>query len=195
MAAPYYETLTQMYEHELDPVKGWWDERQLTFNAPPYETGGTFQTVYAGMVGHIDATTSAFRLGLPDSGGLAMPLFARANSADNDVRRIEGNIAGQASAYTSGNASTLFIGLPLLVATGGYELGSTEFDSTGTYTPNTVLTSDLDDGELTTHTLLTEDLADRMGCGVVSQGVKANKHGINMLYFWACPVWPENTAY
>jgi hypothetical protein len=181
-----------MYEHELDPVKGWWDERQLTYNAPPYETGGTFQTVLAGQCGHIDATSGAFRLGLPDSAGVCMPLFARANSADNDVRRVEGNISGQASSYDGSNPESLFIGLPLLVATGGYELGTTEFASGTTFAINDILSSDLDNGELDSLTVggLNEDLADRMGCGIVSQGVKANKHGINMLYFWACPVWP-----
>lgn len=198
----YYETLTQMYATQLDPVKGWWDERQLTFIAPSEDDGGGgIKSVSAGMVGYLD-TNGFFIKGLPDAVNV-MPLFARANTADNDVRRIEGNISGQASSYDGTNPESLFVGLPCLVATGGYELGTTEFLSTSTYTPNVILSSDVNGDGAAAGIMAPigdvgggggDSLKERMGCGIVSQGVKANKHGINMLYFWACPIWLDILA-
>lgn len=110
-------TPAQMFDHELNPTKGWpspyaVDKVKVIAAGEP--------TIHAGCVVHIDPATDMFKLGLPYTGGdvfCPMPIFAFPNSTDFDVSSDVGNISG---GHLVG-----------LVATGAYELESTEFIGVG----------------------------------------------------------------
>lgn len=110
-------TPAQMFDHELNAVKGW----PSPYAVDKVKTIATGEpTIYAGRVVHIDATLDQFKLGCPyDSGDTyaPMPIFAWPNSTDFDVSSDVGNISG---GHLVG-----------LVAVGAYELETTEFVGVG----------------------------------------------------------------
>jgi hypothetical protein len=111
-------TPAQMFDHELNAVKGW-PSPYAVDKVKPIAAGE--QTIFAGSVVYIDPLTDTFKLGLPYTGGAdafcPMPIFAFPNSTDYDVLSDVGNIAG-------GN-------LVGLVAVGAYELETTQFVGLG----------------------------------------------------------------
>jgi hypothetical protein len=125
-----YQTLTQMTTNMLDPVRGWWDERQLSRVCPVSASAEDLPKIVAGMVGYLNADNH-FAAG----GGLGsrnkMPLFARGGAFDNDAIRIEGNMASQRGSNTQGTPAAVGaakdVGISCLVGTGAYELGTTAF--------------------------------------------------------------------
>ena len=151
-------TPSQMYDHELNPIKGWPSPYAVDF-AAEYATGVT--GVQAGMVCSLDSTG---KFVLAAASG-AMPIFIFQNQADFDVSSDVGNISG-------GVASGL-------VGVGAYELQSTEFDA-DTYAPNDPLRSGVD-GKLEKGTLYTDDIV-----GIVSAGQTDSEHDatIKLLSFW-----------
>jgi hypothetical protein len=115
----------------------------------------------------------------------AMPLWAINGTPDYDVRRDEWNIGG-------GKVNCF-------VATGGFELFTTAFDTTEgvTYAPNTKLvpgTSTLS-GKVTAASATVAGYAAQLLCGVVSRGIKKDTvHGTrNVLYFWPILQFPVTT--
>jgi hypothetical protein len=125
-------TPAQMFDHELNPCKGW-PSPYAVDKVKPIAAGEP--VIRSGRVVHIDPTADAFKLGCPYTGGdtfAPMPIFAFPNSADFDVSSDVGNISG-------GN-------LVGLVAVGAYELESTEFLGVG-FTPGMPLV--VDDGSVT----------------------------------------------
>jgi len=133
-----YKTLTQMTRNMLDPVRGWWDERQLSRVCP---VAGSSQAdvdaVTAGMVGFLDSS-NRFAAGNVSAASVnKIPLFARGGSLDNDAVRYEGNFASQRATRTQGtpaltggtgaDADAGNVGISCLVGTGAYELGTTAF--------------------------------------------------------------------
>ncbi len=77
-----------------------------------------------------------------------------------------------------------------LVATGGYEIDSTEYDTTKTYAPGDLLTAVASDSVLATGGVLTNASAVQFVnpiCGVVSSGAHTNHNGVPTLSFWS--VW------
>mgnify|MGYP003336220123 FL=1 len=109
-----YKTLTQMTTNMLDPVRGWWDERQLSRVCPvaSYDPATASTIVVAGSVGYLDDKNQFVKGG---AGGNAMPLFARSGTEDNDHQRVIGNMSGQRATATQGppaqaGASTTEIG-------------------------------------------------------------------------------------
>ena len=106
MAYTSLSNVGNMTTNSLDPVRGWWDERQLSRVCQVATANVT-----AGMVGYLDVN-NRFEKGAPTSVTNAMPLFARGGDADNDAIRYQGNFAAQNSVATAGSngASTEVIG-------------------------------------------------------------------------------------
>ena len=113
-----YESLTQMYDNILDPIRGWWDERQLS-KVLKISSSSSVTAVTAGMVGHLDSS-GEFRTGVPGTTNV-LPLFSRNNSTDNDVRGVEGNVSGLSGAPLPAAPDQ---GISTLVGAGAYELAS-----------------------------------------------------------------------
>lgn len=201
-----YQTLSniQMTVNALDPVRGWWDERQLSRVCPVLSTDQG--TVVAGMVGFLDENNQ-FVKGSPASlSGAArnkMPLFARGGDNEMDAVRYEGNLASQRSVSNTqgtpgevGNAKD--VGISCLVGTGAYELGTTAFH--GTPTSGTLLmASTTQAGKITTWAVSASGTSaysggspananQVVGIATSNSNVK-NQYGRSMLYFYV-NWWP-----
>lgn len=177
-----------MFEHALNHPKGWFEPSALDFSAKlaPAVTIEAF----GGRVVHVNAN-GEFETGIADTD---MAIFLLQADTDFDVSNPgttgAGNFMHQAIA-PAGNMSGL-------VATGGYELESTEFDTTpdAAYAPNQLLTALVANTTQATGGVLSNDRAGAGGssgdvrqyaepaCGVVSRGQFTNEHGVSVLAFW-----------
>jgi hypothetical protein len=121
---------TLMFQHCLDELKGWPDEAALDFDAY-LSSNVTVDPVYGGMVVHVnrDPLGGKFELGIGPSD---MGIFLLQGSHELDVNNAGGN-QWYAIAPTGKMSG--------LVAAGGFELESTEFDQTASYLPGDQLTS------------------------------------------------------
>ena len=131
-----YKTLTQMTKNMLDPVRGWWDERQLSRVCPVSgSTQPEIDAITAGMVGFLNSNNQ-FQAGNVSAASVnKMPLFARGGTLDNDAVRYEGNLASTRATATQGTPAATGtvgaeVGISCLVGTGAYELGTTAFQVT-----------------------------------------------------------------
>jgi hypothetical protein len=162
-------TPAQMFDHELNGLKGWPNPYAVDKHANLKEG----DTVIAGQVMCLDANAD-FNVGLTEN---AMAIFALQNSDDFDVISDDGGLVG------GGQDIPRMSGL---VAVGAFELESTEFNSSSTYNPNTPLTSPApgaaNAGRLDVGVVYTDTI-----CGVTSDGVVSNERAISVLRFW--PVW------
>jgi len=174
-----------IFSHTLDALKGWGP--YMTDKVAPLDPNLDVTTVFAGMVLSLNASGNLV-LGLPaaTTGTLPMPLFLRQNADDNDV-----NPFTVGTPVTSAGISGQRFGvagpiLGCLVATGGYELDSTEFVS-ATYAPGTLLTAKDANGP-NPGKLVAATLSARTTpvCGISSEGVKTNHNGSQVLRFWTC---------
>jgi len=160
----------QMFDHELNPVKGWPSPYAVDKAA---EIASGVSGIKAGMVVSLD-TAGKWERG---ASGADMPCFAFQNDTDFDVLSDRGNISG-------GN-------LMALVAIGAYELETTEFVGAG-FAPNIPLTpenaSGDDQGKVKVTTLGSADLI----VGVCNRGPTSNEHGKEMVRFW--PVYLPKRA-
>jgi hypothetical protein len=162
-------TPAQMYDHKLNPLKGWPSPSALD-KAAPIADGE--EGIVWGKVGHLDPVNGKFRLGL---GGNNMPIyFWRSQTSFDAMGGDDGNI----SLFGNGK------GVSGLVATGSYELETTEFVSGETYNPNTPLTVEetvgADKGKIKPGAFYTDTV-----CGVVSDGHKTNAHKREVVSFWS----------
>lgn len=158
-------TPAQMFDHELNPVKGWWDMHALDKRVAISDSNPV--TVQRGMVGYLHPTTLDFILGVVNG---YMPMFTFPGELDYDANSDVGNISGG--------------WLNCLVATGGYELETTEFVAGETYDPQTPLTGAVgaDIGKITPSAGWA---GGDMIVGVVSeQGPRTNDHGKDVVRFW-----------
>ncbi len=167
----------QMFDHELNPRKGWAGDRGMALEKVlPVASGGDNE-VFAGCVVTI-TSGNQFALGVDATGLVAhcqVPCFAFQNESDFDVNPDLGNIAGGA--------------LMALCVLGDFELESTEFDSAQTYVPGSYLTGDAvgaaATGEITLGALTTDVII-----GIISEtgsnanGSFENEHGQNVIRFW-----------
>lgn len=184
MGAP----VAQMFEQMLDIVSGWVNgyslEKSLLLD-DDLLTGNT--DVPAGRCAYI-GNEGKFKLGPT---GKAMPHFLWQGKEDPDV-------------YNNGvspvTATRHWIGISPtgkmrgLVATGGYEMQTTEYDKTKTYTPNQVLKSDAN-GKLTNDSVtLYTNLVVGVTSWMENQDNQAspatgpageNAHGVNVLTFYS----------
>jgi hypothetical protein len=166
----------QMYDHELNPLKGWVGDRGMALEKVLPVSGGNNE-VYAGCVVHVNSSNQ-FQLGVVETNVLTycrVPCFAFQNESDFDVNSDLGNISG---GY-----------LMALCCLGDFELESTEFATGQTYVPGTYLTAD-DAGANATGELTPGTLSTHVIVGIVSQtgsnsnGSFPNEHGQNFLRFW-----------
>lgn len=169
-----------MFEHGLDVKKGWFDMAALDYAA---KLSSAFEfALPRGRVVHVDATGKF----MPGAHQTCPAVFLLNGSEDADVSNpgttSSGNFMHYAIAPT-GNLSGL-------VATGGYEISSTEFDTTRTYAPGDLLSATraaapaAGDGKLTNNAV-TQFV--KPVVGVVSSGSATNHNGISALSFWC--VW------
>jgi len=160
----------QMYDHELNPVKGWPSPYAVDKIA---EIASGVEGILGGMVISLDSNGKFIR----GATGSAMPCFAFPNASDFDVLSDRGNISG-------GNMMGL-------VAVGAYELESTEYMGSG-FAVNAPLTAHNvagdDQGKLKVTTLGSADLI----VGVCNRVPTANEYGKNMVRFW--PVYLPKRA-
>jgi hypothetical protein len=179
---------SQMFDHTLDACKGWFHEAALDHSAKlsanvtvdPYEQG---RVVHLNSVGEYES-------GVSNTG---MAIFLLNSSDDSDVANPGGD-------YWTAVAPTG--AMSGLVATGAYELESSEFIAQ-TYVPGNLLGAAVSNASATIGGFLNnEDDAgtalsvpweldstsatgtDQAVCGVVSTGTNTNSHGISVLRFW-----------
>ena len=163
-------TPAQMYEHTLVTIKGPSRLNRLDYAVAPK----ALEAIKPGMAVSLDSTAGTMIAGVPAgaAGNRPMPMFAiqdtNAFDANSDVNNMSGGVQSA------------------LVATGGFELESTEFLSANTvYPPNTLLKA----GTTSSHVGRIEPAAvSPYGAipvvGVVSKGVSTNRDGISVLRFW-----------
>jgi hypothetical protein len=169
----------QMTASTLNALKGWPRPNALDFEGKFDPSTLAAGRVAEGSVGHLNASGLVV-LGV---GNLAvMPLFNFQASDDYDVQNDGGDAATDKGVYIAINPTGVVM---FLVATGAYELVTTNFDNTITYTPNATLTSPtvatgaVNPGTLTGGTIGTNTI-----CGIVSRGVIDNGYGYDALAFW-----------
>lgn len=174
-------TPEQMYTHELNPIKGWWDEHALD-KAADTILGADETRINGGMVMSLNAAAK-FQKGLACA---AVAIFAIQASDSFDVVGDDGNMVGSGGGDPVGG--TPIPKMSGLVAFGGYELESTEFDADqlDAYVPNATLSAGLP-GAANAGLLVPGQRYVDTVCGVVSDGVVSNEHKIDVLRFW--PTW------
>lgn len=172
-------TPVQMFDNMLDALKGWPSPYALDKSV---DLAAGEPTVVAGRVLSLNAS-GKFQLGLACN---AMPIFAWQKSTDFDVVGDDGNLVGSGGGDPTGGSPVPK--LSGLVATGAYELQSTEFDATQAYAPNAPLTAGAP-GAADAGVIKPAAGGNFYGetvCGVVSDGVGASEnHGIDLLTFWS----------
>lgn len=168
------------FEHGFDVKKGWFDMAALDYDAK-LSSNVSF-VVPRGRVVHLNSN-GEFEMGAHNTG---VAVFLLNGSEDADVSNpgttAAGNFMHQAVAPTGK--------LSGVVATGGYEIDNTEFDSSRTYTPGDLLTAVADNSDATTGGRLTNENVTQFEqpvVGVVSSGKHKNHNGVQTLSFWC--VW------
>lgn len=161
----------QMFDHRLNPVKGWPSPYALD-KAKGVGNAAEEMGIRAGMVMHIDGPTQLFKRGLP---GNQMPIFAW-----NDYTHFDALGGDDGNISLVGNDK----GMSGLVATGTYELQTTEFVTGQNYSPNTPLTVQNTVGADQGKVMPGEFYADVV-CGIVSDGQSSNAHGVANITFWS----------
>jgi hypothetical protein len=161
-------TPAQMFDHELNPCKGWPNPYAVD-KTKKIADGETL--IFAGRVCHIDPTLDQIKIGIyQDNTSASMPLFAFPNQGDFDVSSDVGNISG-------GNSV-------MLVGVGAYELETTEFVGVG-FDPNIPCTvsmaADANDGKLKATTLHSHDLIVAI---VSDKGIHTNEFKKTFVRFW-----------
>jgi len=178
-----------MFEHGLDVKKGWFDMASLDYSAK-LSSSVSF-TVPRGRVVHLELA-SGKEVFLPGVSGSHMGIFLLNGSSDADVSN-PGTTAGGNFMHQAVSPTGKLSGL---VATGGYEIASTEFDATQTYAPGDLLTAGTSTSALSTGGVLTNQSAVQYVnavCGVVSSGASKNHNGVQTLSFWSVYL-PAGTA-
>lgn len=179
------------FEHGIDAKKGWFDMASLDYDAK-LSAEVTFD-VPRGRVVHINVDNE-FETGVTAK---AIAIFLLNGSLDFDVSNPGTTRSGlfmHKAIAPTGKMSGL-------VATGGYEIDSSEFDDDQTYESGNLLTAVVDNDDIDVGGLLTnqgsgspdglvKQFVDPV-CGVVSSGAHANHNGVRTLSFHS--VWLPGT--
>jgi hypothetical protein len=169
-----------MFEHGLDVKKGWFDMASLDYSA---KLGSVSFDVPRGRVVHLELVGGK-EVFLPGVSGSHMAIFLLNGGGDADVSN-PGTTAGGKFMHQAVSPSGKLSGL---VATGGYEIATTEFDDTQTYVPGNLLTAGTSTSVASTGGVLTNQGAVQYVnavCGVVSSGASTNHNGVKTLSFWS----------
>lgn len=138
--------VTGQYDHQLHPLKGW-TQHYLDKVAPVNKTelatlaawpAGRVGIIRGGYVSLATPTNVAHGASAPQP----MPLYLMQGALDLDVMGLSGLGSDEKLIWVNSVPAGYIAGF---VATGGYELQTTEFDSQGTYYCNTPLTVKVDD--------------------------------------------------
>ncbi|NDD52770.1 hypothetical protein EBZ39_02630 [bacterium] len=174
-----------IFEHGLDVKKGWFDMASLDYSAK-LDPSISF-ALPRGRVVFVNSTGFF----VPGVHKTNVAIFLLNGSTDADVSNpgttASGRFMHQAIAPTGK--------LSGLVATGGYEIASTEFDSTQTYAPGDLLTATRTATPAATDGVLTNASVTqyvRPVVGVVSSGSVRNHNNVLSLSFWT--VWLPGAA-
>lgn len=181
------------FEHGLDIKKGWFDMASLDYSA---KLGSVGYTLPRGRVVHLEHVNGqeVFLPGVRAT-DVAIFLLNGANDADvaNPGTTASGRFMHQAVSPTGK--------LSGVVATGGYEIDSTEFDADLSYVAGDLLTAPLGAGanNAATGGVLTKASGEGTVTqyvdpvvGVVSSGKHVNHNGVDTLSFWT--VWLPGAA-
>jgi hypothetical protein len=176
-------------DHSLTAAKGWFDMSALDFQAK-FDAAITF-LVPAGRCCFLYTAGATpkqctVKTGLSNT---SMPLFVWNGSNSTDVNNPGTTASGRFLHQAIGPTG---VG-QFLVASGGYELETTEFIA-GTYTPNRLLTAVAADTNAVTGGMLTsvgtaaggtlvKQFTDTV-CGVVSRGQFVNSDKVPVIAFW-----------
>lgn len=181
-------TPVQMTQHTLTALKGWLpsDMSALDYTAK-ISANVTVDPVYSGKCVHLN-DVGEFEMGCPNGTAAAkkitMPLFVFQSSNDPDVSN-PGGITGSVNDAPGGWMGISSRGyITGLVATGGYELETTEFDSTDTYVPNNSLKSAGSNSVAATSQLTKGTCYVDPIVGIVSRVPYTNSHRRPALAFW-----------
>lgn len=172
-----------MFEHCLNHPKGWFQPAALDIDAKVSDNVNF--VLPGGRVVHLNSA-GEFEPGVRET-DMAVFLLQASNDFDvsNPGRTPDGTFMHQAISPTRKNSG--------LVATGGYELESSEFDKTREYAAGDLLTAEADNDDAAVGGVLTNEGSGGGGdvqqfvdpvCGVVSRGSFNNEHGVPMLAFW-----------
>ena len=145
-----------IFTHDLQELKG----LDVPFRLDKEATVAIGQVFNRGSVYHLDAATGQAVAGI---NGNSMPIFALNGTADADVRAH--NVMGG------------------LVASGGYELQSSEYTD-DTYQYNDLLTAGVV-GEPDAGIIKTGVVYSDLILGVVSKPPFANQYRVNVIQFWS----------
>jgi len=180
--------VAQMFEQALDALKGWFGIGSLDKAAPMLQALLDAATATpAGRGGFIDAN------GNMDVGptGNQMPIYLWNGSNHPDVSNPGTSPVTSTTHWVAISPTGIVSGL---VATGGYEIQTTEFDGDQSYAANDPLTSDAN-GVMTNESVnpgVTHicGLASFHQQGDVNQAaatspVGNNAHGVSVLSFWS----------
>lgn len=184
------------FTHAIDMLKGWPSPTAVDFST--LLSSNVTGLPYSGRVAHVNSVMQ-FELGAK-RGQMACFLIPGAN--DYDVQNVNpGGAYGWNPVAPNGHMSAL-------VAIGGYEIESTEYDATATYAINDLLHSPTEDqitgadksgaGLLYNHANWPGGSTSLIAvgtnsvCGVVSRGARVNALRQNVLTFW--PVWYPGPA-
>lgn len=155
-----------MFSHLMTPIKGPTKMNRLDKSVAPKAS----ETIHEGSLCSLHSTgTLIAGCAQGSTANRPMPMFAIQDVSDFDANSDSGNISGGV--------------MSALVATGGFEISTSEYSTVGspTYNPNDLLT----DGtaglvkKATTAPYLAEPI---VGC--VSDGVTSNVDGVSVLAFW-----------
>lgn len=167
----------QNYDHLLDIISGYDGMHDLQYHAIP-ESG--IAEFFRGALLSLNAN-GEYQLGLSAANAGEMPMWAVNARDDFDANSDVGNISG-AIARQDGQ---LLGGIASYVATGGYEIATTEFDpaAVASYVPNRALIHDAANPGFVTAGATPYAIAETI-VGVVSKGVRTEVYGQSVLQFW-----------
>jgi hypothetical protein len=167
----------QNYDHLLDVISGYDGMHDLQYHAVPEDGIDPF---FRGALLSLNAA-GEYQLGLSGVAAGEMPMWAINARDDFDVNSDIGNVSGARTRQDG----QLLGGLATFVATGGFEIATTEFDpaAVASYVPNRALIHDAANPGYVTAGATPYAIGETI-VGTVSKGVRTEVYGQSVLQFW-----------